>query len=142
MSEFLYCDIHTHNQIPPLNTISVINLNTLNILPTSIFQLLSTQYYSIGIHPWFINTVSLSSTMANIEKALFTQPNIIALGETGLDKIYNSNFRDQIIFLHKHFELATIYKKPLILHCVKAVNELLAIKQSYKNVKCIIHGFS
>ena len=42
-------------------------------------------YYSIGIHPWYIDEQRLETDLQIIESKL-QEPNCLALGECGLDK--------------------------------------------------------
>jgi len=48
----------------------------------------------------------------------------------------------QIMIFQKHLELAESIRKPLVIHCVRAFAELIALKKSSKSsVPWIIHGF-
>jgi TatD DNase family protein len=99
-------------------------------------------FYSIGIHPWYIDESRLESDLQLINQKL-SLPNCLALGECGLDKrieismeIQQKAFKAEILLAEKH-------QKPLVLHCVAAFQEIIAIKNEYKvTVPMIIHGFS
>ena len=98
--------------------------------------------YSIGIHPWHINKSRLDTDLQIIEKIL-NNKNCLALGECGLDKRIEIPFNLQIEVFEKQVELAIKHKKPLILHCVGAFQEIVAIKKRLKiKIPMIIHGFS
>lgn len=98
--------------------------------------------YSIGIHPWYIDENSLESDLQIIDEKL-AEPNCLALGECGLDKrieisltLQQEVFRQQILLAEKH-------QKPLVLHCVAAFQEVIALKKELNvTVPMIIHGFS
>lgn len=102
----------------------------------------SVPFYSIGIHPWYIDESRLSSDLQIIDKELSHQ-NCLALGECGLDKrieisieIQEKVFKAQILLAEKH-------QKPLVLHCVAAFQEIIQIKKEQNvTVPMIIHGFS
>lgn len=99
-------------------------------------------YYSIGIHPWYINEDRLNSDLQIIEEKLALN-NCLALGECGVDKrieipleIQEKVFKEQILLAEKH-------QKPLVLHCVAAFQEIIQIKKELNvTVPMIIHGFS
>jgi len=107
----------------------------------------SHQFYSVGIHPWHIKTNDREAIHSLFTKVYrFSQlPKIVAIGETGLDKTSAKSTIDfdfqQEIF-NSHARIAEKVKKPLIIHCVKAYDEILHVRQSIKpSVPWIIHGF-
>src|SRR5690606_5434719 len=70
-------------------------------------------------------------------------PNCKALGECGLDKRIKTSIDVQKKMLIPQLLLAEKYKKPVILHCVAAYQEIIRIKKELKlTVPLIIHGFS
>lgn len=99
-------------------------------------------WYSIGIHPWKINPETLASELQIIsEKLLMT--NCLALGECGLDKRIETSLSEQISVFEAQLLLAEKFRKPVILHCVAAYQELIEIKNSmHLSVPMIVHGFS
>jgi TatD DNase family protein len=97
--------------------------------------------YSIGLHPWYIEREWIFS----FEKLqqYSTHPNVLAIGETGLDKVCTTGWMEQQIVFSRHIQLANEIKKPLIIHCVKAWDEVLQILKNEKvNVPVIFHGFT
>jgi TatD DNase family protein len=98
--------------------------------------------YSIGIHPWFINENRLNVDLEIIkEKLQFTD--CLALGECGLDKRIDIPLSVQITVFKKQLEIVKQTNKPIILHCVAAFEEVIAIKNEMKiENPMIIHGFS
>lgn len=98
--------------------------------------------YSIGIHPWHINISRLESDLKSIEEKLKLNE-CLALGECGLDKRIDLDFVIQKSILMMQFELIKKYNKPIIIHCVKAFQEIISIKKEM-NIEnpMIIHGFS
>ncbi len=98
-------------------------------------------YYSIGLHPWYINT----NWPAQFK--MFTtcsmQKNIIAIGEAGLDKVCKTDWPLQQIVFAKQLQLAKELNKPIIIHCVKAWDEVLhTLKNENITVPVIFHGFN
>jgi TatD DNase family protein len=102
----------------------------------------SIPFYSIGIHPWYSNENRLESDLQIIESKL-QEANCLALGECGLDKRIEVPFELQQIVFEKQLLLAQKYNKPIVIHCVAAFQEVIAIKKQLKvTVPMIIHGFS
>ena len=99
-------------------------------------------YYSIGIHPWYLDANFLDEDLAIIESKLPLE-NCLAIGECGLDKRIAIPLSLQTEVFEKQLLLAQQYAKPVILHCVAAFQELIAIKNQLKiTVPMIVHGFS
>lgn len=102
----------------------------------------SIPFYSTGIHPWYIKEERVDADLKIIEEKLQTK-NCLALGECGLDKRIEIPLEQQIIVFEKQLALAEKYKKPVVIHCVAAFQEVIAIKKKMKiSVPMIIHGFS
>jgi len=71
-----------------------------------------------------------------------TDPRIVAIGETGIDKLKGPSYDIQIPVFEKHIALSESLKKPLIIHCVKAWDELIRVRrQSQPSQPWIIHGY-
>jgi TatD DNase family protein len=99
-------------------------------------------FYSIGIHPWYIDEQRLEADLQIIESKL-QEPNCLALGECGLDKRIEIPLELQQMVFEKQLLLAQHYKKPVVIHCVAAFQEVISIKKRLKiTVPMIIHGFS
>lgn len=102
----------------------------------------SIPFYSIGIHPWYIKEDQIDLELKIIEEKLQTK-NCLAIGECGLDKRIEVPLEQQNIVFEKQLALAEKYKKPVVIHCVAAFQEITAIKKKLKtSVPMIIHGFS
>ena len=98
--------------------------------------------YSIGIHPLFIDESRLESDFEIINQKL-ALTECLAIGECGLDKRSETSFAIQQTVFEKQLLLAQKYKKPVVIHCVAAFQELIAIKKRlHITVPMIIHGFS
>ena len=98
--------------------------------------------YSIGIHPWYIDEKRLESDLEVINERL-QLPECLALGECGLDKRIEIPLDLQISVFKKQLEIVKQTNKPIVLHCVAAYDEVIAIKREMKiENPMIIHGFS
>jgi TatD DNase family protein len=130
-----FYNLHTHNFT---NSETVFEL--VNQYPFEFDA--SIPYYSIGIHPWKIVENSLEEELEIIESKLDFN-NCLALGECGLDKRIETPLALQIEVFENQLALAEKYKKPVIIHCVAAFQEVIDIKNRISiTVPMIIHGFS
>lgn len=86
---------------------------------------------SVGVHPH--HTKDFPDLDAATLLELSAKPNVVAIGETGLDFHYNYSPREaQIISFKKHIEAAQQSTVPLILHTREADKEMADIlEQSY-----------
>jgi TatD DNase family protein len=99
-------------------------------------------FYSMGIHPLFIDETRLESDFEIINQKLALSE-CLALGECGLDNRSETPFAVQEVIFEKQLLLAEKYRKPVVIHCVAAFQELIAIKKKRQiSVPMIIHGFS
>ena len=99
-------------------------------------------FYSIGIHPWFIVEERLQADLEIIERQL-QESNCLAVGECGLDKRIAISLELQQSVFEKQLLLAEKYQKPVVIHCVAAFQEVIAIKKKLNiSVPMLIHGFS
>lgn len=98
-------------------------------------------YYSVGLHPWDISDSWRTQMAGLLVKALHTH--VLMIGECGLDKRNGTAPLElQMEVLREHVRLSELIRKPLIVHCVKAFDELLAIRKEMKaTLPWIIHGF-
>lgn len=131
-----YIDIHTHQEYTSNDVIFVRNYYPKEAFLTKMY------YYSIGIHPWYLDENSLNNELVLIEKHLFNKT-CLAVGECGLDHTIESDYQLQKdVFIHQ-LKLAEKFKKPVIVHCVKAHQELIEIlKNEHLEIPVVFHGFS
>lgn len=102
-------------------------------------EIVTSSYFSIGIHPW--DTAS-EIRWGDFEKKLLNE-NCLAIGECGLDKLKGPDLAIQKELFLQQLQLAVKHNKPVIIHCVKAFDELTEICQPYINkIPLVIHGFN
>ena len=81
--------------------------------------------------------------MFSLLKERLKSPNVIALGEAGLDKMHKATFERQIELFERQIELAEALQKPMILHDVRSHNEIIALRKKHRAKQpWILHGFS
>lgn len=102
----------------------------------------SANFFTVGIHPWQIEN-QIEDNLFQQLKQMLQQENIIALGESGLDRAINTPFEKQIPVFRKQAELAEQMKIPLIIHAVRSQPEIIRIRKEIKaSQKWIVHGFT
>lgn len=98
-------------------------------------------YYSIGVHPCFIKDPWLAQFKAIKDHSRHS--NVLAIGETGLDKICSTAWELQKLSFTAHIQWAVFLQKPLIIHCVRAWDEVFAtLNNENVTVPVIFHGYS
>lgn len=127
-------DIHTHH-LPAIAGEAIVSLSPHQFSPQP------GHWYAVGIHPWDTDKLDILDEMALFKKCI-THPQIIAIGEAGLDALRGASISQQRHYFITQAEVAEQQQKPLIIHLVKALDELLAIqRQLSPSVPWIIHGF-
>ena len=97
--------------------------------------------YTYGIHPWFLTKDNHNQHINNVEKSTGF-PNMIAIGEAGFDKLRGPSPELQSKVFEEQALISETHVKPLIIHCVKAWDELLAAHKKIKpKMPWMIHGF-
>ncbi|QVY64031.1 TatD family hydrolase [Polaribacter sp. Q13] len=130
----LFFDVHTHSMCADQHVFSILNKypNATNF----------SKPFSIGIHPWYIKEETVEQDLLIVSLQL-QHKNCLALGECGLDKISETNFELQKAIFKKQVLLSEKYKKPLIIHCVKAHQVIIEIKKELKPTQTwVLHGFN
>ncbi|MFZ4414158.1 MAG: TatD family hydrolase [Bacteroidales bacterium] len=129
-------DFHSHIK-RPIQGKKIFNVLTINDFPKDKGLL-----FSVGMHPWYLQPLLWNNDF-NAFEAVIAQDDVIAIGECGLDWSTVAKQDMQKVVFSKHLHWAEKFDKPLIIHCVKAFNELMAMcKKANLKQACIIHGFN
>ena len=127
--------------------IPIINIHTHQTSDADI-ELLNVKDYqpnpliSMGLHPWFLEESSIESQLKSL-KINAKAPNVLAIGECGLDRNITTDLAKQIKVFEAQIAIAESVQKPLIIHCVKCFSELISIKKKHKpSVPMIVHGYN
>lgn len=133
-----FLDIHTHIATETIGNPSIQSFSLtgqLPILPTK-------RPISVGLHPWFATMDKLEAELEILEQVA-QQPNVKLIGECGLDRLKGEPLVKQLLILERQIALAEKLNKPVILHCVRCFDELMAVKKRLEvKVPMIIHGFN
>lgn len=96
---------------------------------------------SKGLHPWHLDEGRTAQTCCDLNPWL-SLPQVVAIGETGIDRLRGGKIELQLEIFEHQARLAEELNKPLIVHCVKAFDEIIRLyKKSFKNEPWVIHGF-
>lgn len=126
-------DIHTHH-LPFKAGNAIVNCQPQDFTPQP------EGWYSIGIHPWTL--AEEQSPDYDFLFRLLQHPQVLAVGEAGLDKLTAAPLPLQVEVFRRQALMAEEVGKPLIIHLVKAVDELLKLKRELRpTVPWVIHGF-
>lgn len=133
-----YIDIHVHGGKPASGIFILESLMAHEEKPAAD---ISGVAYTYGIHPWFLNEKNHEQQIISVKKSA-DHPNMIAIGEAGFDKLRGPSPELQRKVFEEQVVIAETYHKPLIIHCVKAWDELLAAHKKLKpEMPWLIHGF-
>jgi TatD DNase family protein len=133
-----YIDIHTHNAKPAKGIFAVENLMAHeNLIPGTI----TAKAFTAGIHPWHLNEFNRDQLLEYVSNVA-GDPNLIAFGEAGFDKLRGPSVELQTSTFAEQIKIAGEYNKPLVIHCVRAWEELLAAHRKMKPLTpWLVHGF-
>ncbi len=156
-----YIDIHTHHQTTDKEIISVLNRSfdeevvstcstgeaahcskrEVSLCSTGVVSL-----YSLGIHPYL--TINAETDPGFISRSIrmlkdkASMNEIIAIGEAGIDALKGAGMDVQEEIFRHQIEIAEGVKKPLIIHCVKSIDEIIRLKKELcPKQPWIMHGY-
>ena len=125
-----FFDLHTHNEAADSRH-SILNSN----------RAIEDRYTSVGLHPWDITEdwEKEFSKITELAKSRYA----IAIGECGIDKLRSTaDIITQTTVFQAHARLSEEIKKPLIIHCVKGIDEITRLYKELNPTQAwIIHGF-
>ena len=119
----LYIDFHTHHLPTENGVVAVVDGRD-----------------TWGIHPWQVGQSPLPKDLE--EASEVDWETLLAIGECGLDALRGASMeRQEEVFL-QHIALSERLGKPLIVHCVKALDRLLRLRREQKpTMPWMLHGF-
>jgi TatD DNase family protein len=134
-----FLDLHTHKTSTKAGEITI---QSLSLTDDVFLAMPKKKPISIGLHPWYASIEKLELHMKYLT-VLAKQDNVKMIGECGLDKVKGDSIENQLVILEQQINLAQELKKPVILHCVKAFDEIIELKNRLKiKIPMIIHGFN
>lgn len=93
-----------------------------------------------GRHPWHLtSSPSQRGDETHMEK---NGRRLLAIGESGLDKVCDTPYELQIQVFSEEVALSENLRLPLFLHCVRAIDDVLRIRHElHAQQPCIWHGY-
>ena len=133
-----YIDIHTHGAVSVRGVYAV---ETLMAHENRVPEDISGLGFTFGIHPWHLNENNHDEQIACVTKAV-TDHRIIAIGEAGFDKIKGPPADLQRKTFEEQVRIAEEHRKPVVIHCVRACDDLLMEHKRMKPaMPWLVHGF-
>lgn len=133
-----FINLHTHIPTGTEQTIEVENLYSQRIDSIPEHGIFST-----GIHPWHINEVAkdIDARLDRLEMQMQTS-RVLMLGECGLDRVADTTMDQQMPVFIEQLKLAEKYRKPVLLHCVRAYTDIISVRKKQKiSVPFIFHSY-
>ena len=127
-----FFNIHTHIAKHPANEILSADVSSFSAIGKN-------EFLSVGIHPWYLDD---AENQLDLLRKAIENKQVVAIGESGLDKLKGPSMDLQTTVFKKQIALSEEYHLPMVIHCIKAYNELIQIKKStHPHQPWIIHGF-
>ena len=125
-------DVHTHH-LDATEALIAVNPGDFKPQPR--------RYYAVGYHPW-MPLDGLSDDDFTLLEQCARHPQVLAIGETGMDSLRGSDLAVQETVFIRHLKLAADLKKPVVVHCVRTVQQILTARrrEGLIDVPLIIHG--
>ena len=98
-------------------------------------------YYSVGFHPWH-GLEALTTGDYDLLEQCARHPQVLAIGETGMDRLRGADLHVQERAFVRHMQLADRLGKPVVAHCVRTAQDILAARRraGLDRVTLVIHG--
>lgn len=98
--------------------------------------------WSAGIHPWYLEGDSMQAQLDRLA-GIAADKRVVAIGEAGYDRGRGPDAGMQRQAFEAQARLAGELSKPLIIHCIRGWDELLASGRRLKPASAwIVHGFN
>lgn len=123
-------DFHTHNTD---ELCGVVNADAASFMPEG------SKLYSVAVHPWDADNEEAFVKVAE----LASHPQVVAIGETGLDAKKGPPLDVQQRMFEKHISLAAAVGKPLVIHSVRTTEQVVRAKKQHadSSLPWAVHGF-
>ncbi|MBU3740962.1 MAG: TatD family deoxyribonuclease [Candidatus Kapabacteria bacterium] len=128
----MFYDCHTHHPVVDADVVCVRSVRL------GVDGMPADGPCSVGIHPWDAATATL-----DLLDAAVGRPNVVAIGETGLDRACAVPLHVQLQVFRLHIERSERLHLPLVIHCVRAFDDVLAERRACSaSMPWIIHGMN
>lgn len=93
---------------------------------------------SYGLHPWYL-TDRWQEELDEMAQG-FDSSTRFLIGECGLDRVCTTPYDRQLAAFEAQIALSEQWERPLVLHCVRALDDVLRLKHGTRQ-PWIFHGF-
>lgn len=101
---------------------------------------------AVGLHPTDVTPeiiLRLPEILKNWEQLIAANPQLIAVGEVGLDYFHQKeSAHRQKVALRQMLTFAVDHDLPVIFHCRDAYGDLVTMLENYPRVRGVVHCFS
>lgn len=142
-------DTHAHIEKIPTDLTEIDKLQSVILSSANLetakmnLQIASEQsmvYAAIGVHPLEIGKID--EQINELDKLAEENPQVIAIGECGLDYSQEVDKKKQEILFRGQIAVSLKHQKPLIIHSREAADETLEILKSYKKLRGVVHCYT
>lgn len=132
--QYPYIDFHTHKAIfaDDGEVLEIVSCHKECKHPESL--------HTLAHHPWWTNHPLTPDEVTTLKNYLILNNKCIGLGEFGLDKLKGASKHIQEEVFHQHIQLANELQSPVIIHCVRQYDTMLALRK-YGKTPWVIHGY-
>lgn len=137
--ENYFLNFHAHQQLPADQEIVIQSLFLQEDLMAPVSDKI---FFTSGLHPWHADRLPKEQIRKKLSE-LINSKLILAVGEAGIDRLKGPDIETQLESFKIQIEIAEEFNLPLIIHSVKAHNEVLKLRKEYKpKVPWVIHHFN
>lgn len=134
-------DFHTHDTQAPAGR-AVVSMPREWLMEPRLFVPRKGVLYAAGIHPWWTDRAGEVERMFAALPALLQCPQVVAVGECGLDTLRGAPIEAQTAVFRRQIALAETFALPVTLHVVHAYDRLLRLhKELRPSTEWTVHGF-
>jgi TatD DNase family protein len=133
-----YIDIHIHGGIPASGIFLLESLMAHEGKTPGEYSGIA---YTYGIHPWFLTEKNHKRLLSSVESSAGLS-DVIAIGEAGFDRLRGPDMKLQRIVFEEQVTISEELRKPVVIHCVRAWDELLSVQKKLRpKMPWLVHGF-
>lgn len=134
-----YVDFHTHRRSG--DALEILNVEALDAGAVA-RACQQVQPFSLGVHPWRadVSQTELQEAFSRIEQCVNVD-GFVAIGECGLDWVSQVARAAQMSVFEQQMELAHRLAVPVVLHCVRAFEEVMQTLRVRKIRRAVFHSF-
>ncbi len=134
-----FIDLHTHQPAK----VGVVSLQNISLADIHNYPNEKGQFFSVGLHPWQVNSNEDLGLLNQQLRFAAGYQHVKAIGETGIDKSIELPLEYQEAVFKVHIRVSEEFQLPLVVHCVRAFQEILVLRKSMAaSQPWIFHGFA